>query len=125
VPRLQLHNCHAVCSTAEDLARHLAPTQHFDAVVTRGVGTVASLLSLAAPLLRPGGVLLLRKPVHTTELQEAAALLAAGGWATVKTRPLPVGKQTAWMLLAVCRAGYPPCERGQRLMGCSQTGETL
>jgi 16S rRNA (guanine527-N7)-methyltransferase len=105
VLRLQLHNCHAVCSTAEDLARHLAPTPHFDAVVTRGVGTVASLLSLAAPLLRPGGVLLLRKPVHTAELQEATDLLVAGGWAEVKTRPLPVGRRTAWMLLAVFRAG--------------------
>jgi 16S rRNA (guanine527-N7)-methyltransferase len=105
VSRLQLHNGHPVCSPAEDLGRHLAPAQPFDAVVTRGVGTVASLLSLAAPLLRPGGVLLLRKPVHTAELQEAAALLATGGWAVVKTRSLPVGRRTAWMLLAVFRAG--------------------
>jgi 16S rRNA G527 N7-methylase RsmG len=101
---LPLYNCQPVCSTAEDLARHLAPASPFDAVVTRGVGTVASLLPLAAPLLRPGGVLLLRKPVHTAELQEAAVLLAAGGWAAVKTRPLPVGKRTAWMLLAIFRA---------------------
>jgi 16S rRNA (guanine527-N7)-methyltransferase len=105
VPRLQLRNCQPVCSTAEDLARHHTTAPHFDAVVTRGVGTVAHLLSLAAPLLHPGGALLLRKPVPTTELQEAAALIASGGWAQVKTRSLPMGGRTAWMLLAVFRAG--------------------
>jgi 16S rRNA (guanine527-N7)-methyltransferase len=111
VPRLPLHNCQPVCNTAEDLARQLAPALPFDAVVTRGVGTLASLLSLAAPLLRPGGVLLLRKPVHTAELQEAGDLLAAGGWAEVETRPLPVSGRTAWMLLAICRAAPDAPER--------------
>jgi 16S rRNA (guanine527-N7)-methyltransferase len=105
VPRLQLRNCQPVCSTAEDLARHHTSAPHFDAVVTRGVGTVAALLALAAPLLRPGGALVLRKPVHTAELQEAEVLFASGGWAQVKTKLLPVAGRTAWMLLAVWRAG--------------------
>lgn len=105
VPRLQLHNCQPVCSTAEDLARHHTSVLPFDTVVTRGVGTVAHLLTLAAPLLRPGGVLLLRKPGQTAELQEAEELLASGGWAQVKTKTLPVAGPTPWMLLAIWRAG--------------------
>jgi 16S rRNA (guanine527-N7)-methyltransferase len=104
LPRLQLHNCHPVCSTAEDFARRLVPSQHFDAVVTRGVGTVAHLLSLGGPLLRPGGVLLLRKPVQTVELQEAEELSASACWADVKTKSLPVGGRTTWRLLAAFRA---------------------
>jgi 16S rRNA (guanine527-N7)-methyltransferase len=114
VPRLQLRNCQPVCSTAEDLARHHTPAPHFDAVVTRGVGTVAALLTLSAPLLRPGGALLLRKPVQTAELQEAEELLASGGWTQLKTKALPVGGRTAWMLLAVFRAGVSSAadERG-------------
>jgi 16S rRNA (guanine527-N7)-methyltransferase len=105
VPRLQLRNCQPICSTAEEVVRHHTTASHFDAVVTRGVGTVAHLLTLAAPLLRPGGALLLRKPVQTTELREAADLLAAGAWAQVKTKSLPVAGRTAWMLLAVFRTG--------------------
>jgi 16S rRNA (guanine527-N7)-methyltransferase len=104
LPRLQLHNCHPVCCTAEDLARRLLPSQCFDTVVTRGVGTIAHLLPLARPLLRSGGALLLRKPVHTTELQEAEALFASEYWAGVKTKSLPVGGRTTWRLLAAFRA---------------------
>jgi 16S rRNA (guanine527-N7)-methyltransferase len=105
VPRLQLHNCQPVCGTAEDLARYHAPVPPFDVVVTRGVGTVAHLLTLAAPLLRPGGTLLLRKPVQTAELQQAEALLASRAWAQVKTKSLSAGGRTSWMLLAIWRAG--------------------
>jgi 16S rRNA (guanine527-N7)-methyltransferase len=104
VPQLQLHNCHPVCATAEALTQHLAASQRFDAVVTRGVGTVAHLLSLAGPLLRPGGALLLRKPAQTPELQEAEGLLTAGYWADLKTRPLLPGGGTAWVLLVAYRA---------------------
>jgi 16S rRNA (guanine527-N7)-methyltransferase len=104
VPQLQLHNCHPVCSTAEAFTQHLAVSQRFDAVVTRGVGTVAHLLSLAGPLLRPGGALLLRKPVQTPELQEAEGLLTSGFWTDLKIRPLLPGGGTAWVLLVAYRA---------------------
>ena len=104
VPQLQLHNCLPVCATAEAFTQHLAASQRFDAVVTRGVGTVAHLLSLAGPLLRPGGALLLRKPVQTPELQEAAGLLTSGDWTDLQTRPLLPGGGTAWVLLVAYRA---------------------
>jgi 16S rRNA (guanine527-N7)-methyltransferase len=104
VPQLQLPNCHPVCATAEAFAQHLAAPQRFDAVVTRGVGTVAHLLSLAAPLLRPGGALLLRKPVQTPELQDAEGLLTSGDWADLKIRPLLPGGGTVWVLLVAYRA---------------------
>lgn len=105
--RLQLHNCRAVCDSAEALVSHLSASQRFDAVVTRGVGSVAHLLSLAAPLLRPGGRLILRKPPHTTELQEAERLLVSGRWAGVRTIPLSHPGQSAWMLVVVSRSLQP------------------
>src|SRR5262249_12462943 len=71
VSLVRLENCQPCCSTAEDFARSLTPTQRFDAVVSRGVGHIAQLMRLAAPLLRSGGTLLVRKPLHTPELQEA------------------------------------------------------
>jgi 16S rRNA (guanine527-N7)-methyltransferase len=104
VSLLHLQNCHPCCGTAEGLARRLRPAQRFDAVVSRGVGEVAHLLRLAAPLLRAGGKLLLRKPLHTTELQEATPLLAAGAWGEVKTFPLPHSGPSPWTLLAISRA---------------------
>ena len=99
VSQLHLGNCQPWCSTAEALARRLAAAQRFDAVVTRGVGRVALLLSLAAPLLHPGGILVLRKPLGTPEIAEAAPLLAAGGWESLPTRLLFSEGQVQWGLL--------------------------
>jgi 16S rRNA (guanine527-N7)-methyltransferase len=103
---LRLHNCAFESVSAEVLARRLAPEERFDAVVSRGVGRVAHLLALAAPLLRPGGVLVLRKPRHTSELQEAAALLASDTWREVRTAPLPAAPP--WMLLGMTRNDQAP-----------------
>jgi len=103
VSLLRLENCQPCCSTAEDLVRSLTPTQRFDAVVSRGVGHIAHLLRLAAPLLRPGGTLLVRKPLHTPELQEAAPLLTAAIWGEVQTLPLLQGESSPWCLLAIPR----------------------
>ena len=55
---LRLHHCAPHCGAAEDLGRRLPAEQFFDVVVSRGVGTIADLSRLAAPLLRPGGLLL-------------------------------------------------------------------
>jgi 16S rRNA (guanine527-N7)-methyltransferase len=109
VPRLQLRNCRPLCSTAEALADCLPPCQRFDVVVSRGVGRVVEMLSLAAPLLRPGGTLLLRKPQGSTELQEAASLLASKHWSSLRAIPLSHDEQPAWVLLVVTR-GRPECE---------------
>lgn len=100
---LRLEHCQPYCSTAEDLARALTPAQRFDAVVSRGVGHIAHLLRLAAPLLRPGGILLLRKPLHTPELQEAVPLLTAATWGEVQTLPLLQDESSPWCLLAIPR----------------------
>jgi len=102
---LRLEHCQPCCSTAADLARALTPTQRFDAVVSRGVGHIASLLRLAVPLLRPGGTLLVRKPLHTSELQEAGPLLAAATWGEVQTIPLLPAMSSPWGLLAIPRLG--------------------
>jgi 16S rRNA (guanine527-N7)-methyltransferase len=103
VTLLGLENCQPCCGTAEDLARSLAPTQHFDAVVSRGVGHMAHLLRLAAPLLQPGGILLVRKPLGTPELQEVTPLLASATWGEVQTLPLPPAGASSWVLLAIPR----------------------
>jgi 16S rRNA (guanine527-N7)-methyltransferase len=109
VPRLSLDTCQPVCSTAEELARRLSPAQRFDVVMARGVGRVTHLLRLAAPLLSPGGRLLLRKPQSTPELQEAAPLLALPAWGEVRILPLPPSGPAAWVLLAISRgAGASP-----------------
>jgi 16S rRNA (guanine527-N7)-methyltransferase len=111
IARLQLRHCRTQIDGAEALSRRLLlasepmPAGLFDAVVSRGVGTVAHLLSLAEPLLRPGGVLLLRKPLQTPELEAAAPVLASGAWAAVQTVPLhghAPGTQP-WALLAIVK----------------------
>lgn len=107
VAQLQLPNCHIVALSAEALARRLLPEERFEAAVARGVGSVAHLLSLAAPLLQPGGLLLLRKPLPTSELQEAAPLLTSGSWGEVLTLPLAAAP---WALLGMRRSGSLSCD---------------
>jgi 16S rRNA (guanine527-N7)-methyltransferase len=111
ISRLQLGHCRIEIDTAEGLSRRLLsasdpmPEGGFDAVVSRGVGTVAHLLALAGPLLRPGGVLLLRKPLHTPELDAAAPVLASGAWVATQTVPVhghAAGK-VLWTLLAIVK----------------------
>jgi 16S rRNA (guanine527-N7)-methyltransferase len=120
ISRLQLGHCRTAIDSAEGWSRrllqasddHHMPDGHFfDAIVTRGVGTVAHLLSLAWPLLRPGGVLLLRKPLHTPELEAAAPVLTSGSWGDVRIMPLyaRVSDRVSWTLLAIDKqASNPP-----------------
>ena len=100
---LGLHNCHPAWGSAEDLSRRLPPDQRFDTVVARGVGSIAHLMRLARPLLRPHGNLLLRKPPDSPEYREAEALLASPAWAGMRTFPLPESGAMAWVLVAVER----------------------
>jgi 16S rRNA (guanine527-N7)-methyltransferase len=104
VAHLGLRACQPEAASAEELARRLAPDARFDAVVTRGVGRVSHLLSLSAPLLRPGGVLLLRKPADTPELREAEPLLASDTWKDVRRIALPALPPPAWILLGFVKA---------------------
>jgi 16S rRNA (guanine527-N7)-methyltransferase len=103
IASLHLKNCQPCCSTAEDLAHRLRPQEHFDVVVSRGVGSVAHLMRLTALLLRPGGRLLLRKPLHTPELQEAELLRAAETWGSIEMLPLPWSASPPWALLSIVR----------------------
>ena len=100
---LHLENCQPCCSTAEDLAHRLRLQEHFDVVVSRGVGSVSHLMRLAAPLLKPGGRLLLRKPLHTPELQEAELLRASQTWGSLEMLPLPWGASPSWALFSIRR----------------------
>jgi 16S rRNA (guanine527-N7)-methyltransferase len=104
VASLHLANCQPCCSTAEDLAHRLRLQEHFDIVVSRGVGSVAHLMRLAAPLLKPGGRLLLRKPLPTPELQEAESLRPSETWESIETLPLPWSTSPPWALLSIVRS---------------------
>jgi 16S rRNA (guanine527-N7)-methyltransferase len=104
VVSLHLTNCQPCYSTAEDLARRLHPQEHFDVVVSRGVGSVSHLMRLTASLLKPGGRLLLRKPLPAPELQEADLLRAAQTWGSVETLPLPWSASSPWALLSIVRS---------------------
>ena len=101
---LGLHNCHPAWGSAEDLSRRLPADERFDTVVARGVGSIAHLMRLAKPILRPHGNLLLRKPPDTPEHREAEALLASPVWAGMRTFPLPESDAAPWNLLAIERA---------------------
>lgn len=101
---LGLYNCYPVWGSAEDLSRRLPADERFDAVVSRGAGSIVHLMRLARPLLRPHGKLLLRKPPGSPEHREAEALLASPAWAGMQTFPLPENDPTLWNLLAIERA---------------------
>jgi 16S rRNA (guanine527-N7)-methyltransferase len=103
VASLHLENCQPCCSTAEDLAHRLRPQEYFDVVVSRGVGSVARLMRLTAPFLKPGGRLLLRKPLPTPELQEAESLQASEKWRSIEILPLPWSASPPWALLSIVR----------------------
>jgi 16S rRNA (guanine527-N7)-methyltransferase len=103
VASLHLENCQPCCSTAEDLLHRLRPQEYFDVVVSRGVGSVAHLMRLTAPLLKPGGRLLLRKPLHTPELQEAEVLRVSQKWRSIEALPLPWSASPPWTLLSIVR----------------------
>ena len=100
---LGLANCHPAWGSAEDLSRGLPSDERFDAVVSRGAGSIAHLIRLARPLLHPHGQLLLRKPPDSPEHQEAEALLASPAWAGMRSFTLPESASVSWVLLAIER----------------------
>ena len=104
VEALQLENCLPLCKPAEEFARLLPSTQRFDAIVTRGAGSIAHLLALTGSLLRAGGPLLLRKPADTPELHAARRLLASAAWGKLRRVILPQSGSAKWVLLAISRA---------------------
>jgi 16S rRNA (guanine527-N7)-methyltransferase len=103
VASLHLENCQPCCSTAEDLAHRLLPEERFDIVVSRGVGSVSYLMRLTVSLLKPGGRLILRKALHTPELQEAELLRTSQTWGSIETLPLPWSASPPWALFSVVR----------------------
>lgn len=103
MPRLELRNCRPYCSTAEAYGEQLSPEERFDVVVTRGVGRVNDMLRLAAPLLRPGGALVLRKPCGSDEIQEAVADSTTPGWSELYTIPVSHDERLTWVLVVATR----------------------
>ncbi len=101
---LGLHNCHPAWGSAEELSRRVLPGECFDVVVARGVGSIAHLVRLARPLLRPHGKLVLRKPLSTPDHQGAEALLASPAWSGMCSFSLPESDAMPWVLLAIERA---------------------
>ena len=98
---LGLNNCHPAWGSAEELSRGLPPNERFDAVVARGVGSIAHLMRLARPLLRPHGNLLLRKPPAspgTPGSRGASGFTGLGRYADV-----PIAR---WRRHALDFAGY-------------------
>jgi 16S rRNA (guanine527-N7)-methyltransferase len=76
IRRLGLENIAARHARAEDLA---GEDQKFDVVVSRAVTSLAELIDLAEPLLKPGGVLMAMKGRgYETELEDAGLGKQAG-----------------------------------------------
>jgi len=100
VASLHLENCQPCCGPAEGLAHRLRPQGYFEVGASRGVGRVAHLIHLTAPLLKPGG----RKALHTPELQEAKSLQAAQTWRSIETLPVPWHASPPWALLSIVQS---------------------
>lgn len=105
VADLPVPNAHPLCGNAEELRARRLLAEPFDVIVSRGVGTIAHLMHVTAPLLKPGGWLLTRKPPQTEELAAAAGLCAPGRWSQIRTQPLPWG-EVPWVLVATQRAQH-------------------
>ena len=88
---LALANVTALQGRAEELGRDPAHREHYDVVTARAVARLATLVELALPLLRVGGVALLPKgEAAVAELDEAGeALHELGGTGRLVTRDDP------------------------------------
>lgn len=90
----QVTGARTITARAEDWAR-LAPTlgggrEAYDAVTARALAPLAVLVEYAAPLLRPGGVLVAWKGARSEGEEEAAGAMAAGevGLSAEEVRPV-------------------------------------
>ena len=101
VATLHLENCQPYCSAAEAFRYRLLPEQRFDVIVSRGVGGIDEVFRLAAPLLLPGGKLILRKPLRPHDVQEAEAFERAMPDVTTHCVALPWSGVPAWYLLVI------------------------
>jgi 16S rRNA (guanine527-N7)-methyltransferase len=76
IERLGLASARAVCARAEDWGAGEGAIR-YAAATARAVGPLATLVEYAAPLLRPGGVLVAWKGARDGAEEEAAARAAA------------------------------------------------
>lgn len=80
IQAVELSNARSVTARVEDFARQPAALgggrEAYDAVTARAVGPLAVLVEYAAPLLRPGGVLVAWKGARDPEEEEAGAAAA-------------------------------------------------
>ncbi|MFP3999544.1 MAG: 16S rRNA (guanine(527)-N(7))-methyltransferase RsmG [Desulfobacterales bacterium] len=83
ITRLGLENIRAVNARAQDFA---GENEKFDVVVSRAVSSVKELVRLAAPLLKPGGMLIAMKGREYDKELEEAGLDNAGQGGGPKVR---------------------------------------
>ena len=89
---------------AETFASDLEKEDLFDLAVSRAVGTIGLLVSLGAPLLKPGGALLLYKGVDIeTEMNAAEDILSSSSCVLDNIYRLPASFSTNKCSLVVLR----------------------
>ncbi len=91
---LGLHNATVIQGRAEALGQdHRGHRERYDAATVRAVGHLAVVAELAAPLVRPGGLVLAVKGAKAeTELAEAAKAFGLVGARHAATIPTPTGR---------------------------------
>lgn len=104
-----------ITDRAEALGRDLAHREQFDLVVARSFGAPAIVIECAAPLLAPGGVLVVSEPpAADAAARWPAAVLADLGCAPAE--PVVVGDDPEVHLVRIVRVGACP-ERYPRRVG--------
>jgi 16S rRNA (guanine527-N7)-methyltransferase len=101
VEELGLPRVNVVRARAEDLAGH----RQYDVVTARAVAPLAKLLSVALPLLRPGGELLaLKGETAAEELAAADAAVDQSGAQHAEVITVNAGAQPTWVIRVVSPA---------------------
>jgi 16S rRNA (guanine527-N7)-methyltransferase len=106
VTSLGLPNAHPLRARAEDVDASLA----VDVVVVRAVAPLARLVTLAAPLLASGGLLLALKGTSAAA-ELAAAQPVLQEWAARDAEVVEVGDDQTWPRATVIRVGLPASAR--------------
>ncbi len=95
IATLSLPNVQAIQDRAETLGRNGQHRQHYDAAVSRAVGTVSEVLEYTLPLVKVGGQVLLLKGAEAQEQLAAAGdaldVLGAGDVAVFDAYPQGTG----------------------------------
>lgn len=109
IDELQLTNCTAQWSRAEELARLPEMRGQFDVVLARALAHLAVLCEYAMPLLKMGGVLLAMKgPGGQREVQESAQALKLLGAQVAEVRVLQLASAGERQLIMLRKVQQTP-----------------